>query len=564
MKPSRILAALAFLSLLAACSPVPSPDVAYDPAALSFSGERALAIEAEFVMRFPDRDSGQPNNRLAAEWLVETVGGLGFDCALDEWSFVNYSRQIPLHNAVCILPGESDSEIVLTAHHDQAPTTVYGADNDGSGVAILVHLAEVFAAEGTPPRTLVFLFADAEEFGNAGTRRYLDTHPDPQRILAALSIDNVGKRWYVGLDMDPRGWFLGYGALWLQRAAQESARAAGDLWVPVIRPAPFQALEQAVPIAFMDEGPFVARGIPSFGFAGICDPEFSQICYDTYHTPDDTIETQSSESLRQTGRVTEALVRQIQGMESFPEESGPYLYFESKSSVLRGLPLTLVFLLPVAGFLFTAWKTAPSDWLAAWRRALPPFLSLFLPILLSVGLLYGLVAVGLLQKFDAYFATTKDPAWTSPRCPAIGVWLLGLALLLTVGRRLTGRFHPPDFDAARSLAFLTLGLASLFIAVTNPFSLLFVLPCFSWLLIRGRRGFGFALDLLFFALGGLLVYVLIYFFGFVILRIGLYVLWYLLMMFAIPMISPAGAAAIAAILAAGLSLVVRPPRLRAP
>jgi hypothetical protein len=56
----------------------------------------------------------------------------------------------------------------------------------------------------------------------------------------------------------------------------------------------------------------------------------------------------------------------------------------------------------------------------------------------------------------------------------------------------------------------------------------------------------------------MLIFVLIYFFGFVILHTGLYVLWYLLMMFAIRMISPAGAAAIAAILAAGLSLVVRP------
>jgi ABC-type multidrug transport system permease subunit len=91
---------------------------------------------------------------------------------------------------------------------------------------------------------------------------------------------------------------------------------------------------------------------------------------------------------------------------------------------------------------------------------------------------------------------------------------------------------------------------------------LFTLPLFFWLLIRGRRGPGRALDLAAFALGGLLVYVLIYFFGFVILRIGLYVLWYLMMMFAIPMISPLGAAAICAILAAGLSLVVSPPQAR--
>ncbi len=544
--------------LLAACVPAVSPEVAYDPASLRFSGERALAIETDFVARFPDRDSGQPNNRGAAQWLIENVGRFGLDCSLDSWSFVNYSQEIPLHNAVCFLPGDSDQEIVLTAHHDQAPTTTFGADNDGSGVAILVQLAKTFAEARTRPHTLVFLFADAEEFGNAGTRRYLDTHPDPGRIMAALSLDNVGKRWYVGLDMDPRGWFRGYGALWLQRTAQVAARAAEDLWVPVIRPAPFQALEQAVPIAFMDEGPFVAAGIPSFGFAGICDPAFAQTCYDTYHTPADTIDTQSSATLEQVGRATEALVRQLMAMETLPQESGPFLYFEELASVLRGVPLTVLFLAPVALFLLAAWQPSPGARRVAWRKALPHYLSLFVPIVLSVGLLYLLVSVGLFQKFDSYFATTKDPAWTSPRWPGIGVWLVGLALLLLAGRRLSRRFKAPPYNATRSLAFLTIGLASLFIVATNPFSLLFALPCFLWLLLRGRRGSGAWLDVLCFLLGGLLVYVLIYFFGFVILRIGLFSLWYLLMMFAIPMISPLGASAIAAILAGGLSLVVRP------
>lgn len=563
MKLPLVFAGLAGL-WLASCSPAASPEIAFDPASLRFSGERALEIEAEFVARFPDRDSGKPNNRLAAQWLAESLGGLGLDCSLDEWSFVNYSRRIPLHNARCALPGESSQEIVLTAHHDQAPMTTQGADNDGSGVAILVHLAEVFSAEGRPAYTLVFLFADAEEYGNAGTRRYLETHPDPGRILAALSLDNLGKRWYVGLDMDPRGTFRGYGPIWLQRAAQEAARATPGQWVPAIRPAAFQALEQGVPIAFMDEGPFVAAGIASFGFAGICAPEFSEDCYRTYHTPDDTLDTQSAESLLQSGRATEALVRTLSSMDSFPRESGPYLFFESTNSVLRGLPLSLIFALPVIAFLFAAVRIdrrPPAEKLRAWQAALPHYLSLFVPILLSVALLYGLVAVGLLQKFDAYFATSKDPAWTSPRWPAIAVFVVGLAAMLAVARRIAGRraSPPPAHPATRSLAFLAIGLAALFIAATNPFSLLFALPCFFWSLIAGRRGAGFAIDLVFFFLGGLLVYVLIYFFGFVILRIGLSVLWYLLMMFAIPMISPAGAAAIAAILAAGLSLVVRPP-----
>ena len=568
MTGKHALGPIALLLLfLTACTPVSAPEISFDPQDLRFSGEVALAIETDFVTHFPDRDSGEPNNLRAAEWLVDRLGGAGLDCEIDNWEFVNYSRNVPLHNAICTLAGESEQQIVLTAHHDQAPMTTQGADNDGSGVAILVQLAEIFADEGPRPHTLTFLFADAEEFGNGGTVRYLETHPDPEMILAALSLDNLGKRWYTGLDMDPRGRFRGYGPVWLQRAAQEAARAAGDNWVPVMRPAVFQALEQAVPIAFMDEGPFVAAGVPSFGFTGICDIDFQEDCYATYHTPLDTIDTQSAHSLAQAGSATEALVRQLFQTEYFPRPAEPYLYFEGSGSMLRGLPLTLAFLLPVTLFLVSAYlidRRSEGEKAPAWRYALPHFLSLWLPLALSVALLYGLVEVGLLDKFAYYFATSKDPAWTQPLGPAIGLWFLALVLMIVLGRRLAARsglaVPPPSHAAIRSLAFLAIALAAVFVLLTNPFSLMFMLPLFFWLLIRGRGGAAYFLDLLFLLLGGLLIYVLIYFFGFVILRIGLYVLWYLLMMFAIPMIHPAAAVAIAAILAAGLSLVIPPPQ----
>jgi hypothetical protein len=556
--------------LLTACASVATPEIAYDAAALRFSGEAALAIETDFVTRFPDRDSGEPNNPLAAAWLAERLSAAGLDCRQDSWEFVNYSRLVPLHNTVCILPGASDEQIVLTAHHDQAAMTTEGADNDGSGVSILVQLAETLAAEGTPRYTLVFLFADAEEYGNAGTVRYLSTQPEPAKILAAVSLDNLGKEFYAGLEMDPRGRFRGYGAIWLQQVAQETARAAGNARVPVMRSPILQALEQAVPVAFMDEGTFVAQGIPSFGLTATSPPEFAQIQYDTFHDPQDTLEIQSAESLGQAGRVTEALVRQLLLMDEFPRVVGPFLYFEESASMLRGLPLTLIFLVPTTLFLASAFlidRRSISEKARAWRSALPHYLSLWVPLTLSVGLLYLMVQVGLLDKFAYYFATSKDPAWTSPRWPAIVVYLVSLGVMLAIGRRLARRSLPSTetlpHASIRSLSFLAIGLATLFVLATNPFTLLFTLPLFFWLLIRGRRRAAYLLDLVFFLLGGLLIYGLIYFFGFAILHIGLYVLWYLLMMFAIPMIHPAGAMAIAIILAAGLSLIVRAPRGRA-
>ncbi len=69
--------------------------------------------------------------------------------------------------------------------------------------------------------------------------------------------------------MSAIGQFDGFGVLWLQRLAQESAAAAGDIWVPQIRATLDQALNQAVPISFVDQRPLVAAGLPAFGFAGL-------------------------------------------------------------------------------------------------------------------------------------------------------------------------------------------------------------------------------------------------------------------------------------------------------
>ncbi|MCP4248741.1 MAG: Zn-dependent exopeptidase M28, partial [bacterium] len=180
------------------------------------------------------------------------------------------------------LPGTSEREIVVVAHHDQSPDTVEGADNDGSGIAILLQLGRIFAAEGKPRHSLVLVATDGEEYGMLGTRRFIKTHPHPGAIIAGVSLDNLGKRYYHGLDMSPIGQFRGYGPLWLLRMTRAAARAAGDLWVPRIRAPVDQILNQAVPFSFMDQGPMVAAGVPAFGFAGLVEPEHAEDHWQTY------------------------------------------------------------------------------------------------------------------------------------------------------------------------------------------------------------------------------------------------------------------------------------------
>jgi hypothetical protein len=551
--------------LLVACVAAPVTNSTYDVSALRFSGEDALATEAQFVQNFPYRSSGQPNNQRAAKWLVEEFSGVGLTCHTQEWEVINYSQWVPLRNVVCELPGQEPGQIVLVAHHDQSPDTIQGADNDGSGIAIMLELARIFAAEAPPHYTLVFLSSDGEEYGMLGTRHYIQTHPDLQQVIAGISLDNLGKYFYSGLVMDARGQFRGYGALWLQLLAQEVARSAGDLWVPQINSPLDQILSQAMPVSFMDEGPIVAVGIPSFGFTGYAAPEVSEQNWNSYHNPEDTLDLQSAAVLQQSGRVTEALLRQLLLIESFPQESGPYLYLESSSQVLRGMPLWVIF----AGFVmifFIAAEVARRKVDArhpGWRRALIHILGLWLPLVAAVLLLYLFVAVGLMDEYYLYPATARDEPLFEPRWVAVILWIVGLSLFVWLGRRvghrLTHNLFPASFIQIKSLAMLIIGLASLYVLLINPFSLLFMLPLLSWFVIAGRRGAGKLTDILLFLLGGLIVYVLFYFFGFVILRNDFAILWYLMMMTSIQMVGFPTLLAATAILAAGISMVVTPP-----
>jgi hypothetical protein len=528
---------------------------------LKFSGPAALSTLTELVTRFPYRHSGEPNNRAAAAWIAARLRGLGMTCEVDTWEVVNYSRPVTLRNVVCRLAGASPREIVIMAHHDQSPRTVQGADNDGSGVAILLELAAGFAT-GTPhAHTLVFVSTDAEEYGMLGSLRFVSTHPDPSRILAGISLDNLGKRFYDGLDMTAVGQFRHHGALWLQLAAQEAARACGLDWVPVIAAPADQVLAQAVPISFTDQGPLVAAGIPAVGLGGRAPPAHREAHWESYHSPLDTVALQSAEVLGHAGQATEALVRQLLAMAHAPaRDSGPYVYFAGGNQVLRGAGLWLMFGASILAWLIPYGRARRDR--ASWPAALTHFASLWLPLVALLPVLYGLVAVGWMDSYHLYPATARDPALYEPRWPAVTAALITVALLLLLGRRVNAHLSagPTDIAQRRRLARLVVGLAALYVLAVNPFSLIFFVPLPCWMLIGGRRGVGRVTDIGLFLAGCAWLFALVYVFGFQVLRNDLTVLWYLMMMFSIRMIGFTTAAVILAVLAAGLSLVVSPPR----
>jgi hypothetical protein len=102
-------------------------------------------------------------------------------------------------------PELRDEYLVFSAHMDHvgvgrpvAGDSIYnGADDDASGTAAIVELAEAFASFETPPRrSLVFLTVSGEEKGLLGSEWYAGHPSFPlESTVANLNIDMIGRNW---------------------------------------------------------------------------------------------------------------------------------------------------------------------------------------------------------------------------------------------------------------------------------------------------------------------------------------------------------------------------------
>lgn len=107
-------------------------------------------------------------------------------------------------NVLAIIPGtdKKDEYVFITAHYDHLGVRnkeiFYGADDNGSGTAAVLQLAEAFARaknEGfSPRRSLVFMTVSGEEKGLLGSAFYAQHPTFPlSKTSVDLNIDMVGR-----------------------------------------------------------------------------------------------------------------------------------------------------------------------------------------------------------------------------------------------------------------------------------------------------------------------------------------------------------------------------------
>ncbi|XP_059425032.1 BOS complex subunit ncln isoform X3 [Carassius carassius] len=135
----------------------------------------------------------------AAEVLLHTATANGFQMvtsgaqskAVSDWAITSLEGRLTGSG------GEDLPTIVLVAHYDSfgvAPWLSYGADSNGSGVAVLLELARLFSRLYSYKRThagynLLFFLSGGGKFNYQGTKRWLEDNLD--HTDSSLLQDNV-------------------------------------------------------------------------------------------------------------------------------------------------------------------------------------------------------------------------------------------------------------------------------------------------------------------------------------------------------------------------------------
>jgi Zn-dependent M28 family amino/carboxypeptidase len=133
--------------------------------------------------------------------------------AVPDWSAELVLKQTTLGmtrvpNTIGILEGSDpvlrNEYVVFSAHMDhigiqpnQADSISNGADDDASGTAGVIELAQAFAERGARPRrSMLFITVSGEEKGLWGSSYFADHPTVPMKdIVANLNLDMIGRNW---------------------------------------------------------------------------------------------------------------------------------------------------------------------------------------------------------------------------------------------------------------------------------------------------------------------------------------------------------------------------------
>jgi hypothetical protein len=120
------------------------------------------------------------------------------------------TQPITVHNVIADLPAATDAVVMLGGHLDSVLGGA-GLNDNGSGSSTVLAMAEKIVGGPQPQTDIRIGFWAAEEFGDIGSRQYVDSLSEPERVAirAYLNLDmvaspNAGRYVYEDFNASER------------------------------------------------------------------------------------------------------------------------------------------------------------------------------------------------------------------------------------------------------------------------------------------------------------------------------------------------------------------------
>jgi len=168
------------------------------------SGALGVTVDNKVVYT-PTRYTYSTTIQLSASFIKDFFVGLGYQGSLQNYTISSNKA----FNVIGVKKGTTlpNEIIVIGAHYDstsQQPTTLApGANDDGSGSAGVLHLAELFSSIKTQ-RTIHFVVFSGEEQGLYGSQNYVKiAKSSGWNILNAICMDMISySKQYFGVTIE--------------------------------------------------------------------------------------------------------------------------------------------------------------------------------------------------------------------------------------------------------------------------------------------------------------------------------------------------------------------------
>jgi hypothetical protein len=436
----------------------------------AFDATAAATLASNLASQYPNRIPGTPGAKGAAAWFRRQLEPYGYSVRSDRFKATVDGRRTTLVNLVAEKSGLSPGRVIVVMAHRDDSGTGAGLNDNASGTAALVQLAQSYAptptaAGGSLPYSLVFLSTDGAAEGALGAAQFAAEAQGRADVVAVVNLDTIGG------GGQPRIVFAG-----------DTARSPAPGLVATLRaaltregagnPARPGGLQQILDLAFpfspYEQAPFVSRGIPAV----------------TVTTADarNSGTTQRRErrlNLPHLEAVGLAVRETIDALEQGVSlAQGPSSYVFLGQRIVRGWAIEIVLVAMLLPFL-----TTTIDLFARCRRRrirIAPALRSYrsrLGVWAWTGILFASFgALGLWGHSEGRPPPFDAVGWPTGSLLVL-VALSGLGWLVARDRLLPRRaIRPEEQLAGHTAALLALGVVGLLIAATDPFALVLVLP----------------------------------------------------------------------------------------